>query len=72
MHRLPLGVELLVADAIEVPRPSQSMTAIERLQLAEGWESRHYLERTPLPVLEVAIGPGGAVLETRIDLRCAA
>jgi hypothetical protein len=49
-----------------------SSTPIERLQLAEGWESRHYLERTPLPVLEVAVGPGGAVLETRIDLRCAA
>ena len=30
-----------------------------RMEIVEGWESRHYLERTPVPVLEVeCAGPG--------------
>jgi hypothetical protein len=29
---------------------------IQRLEITEGWESRYYLEKTPLPVLEVEIG----------------
>ena len=28
---------------------------ITRCELVEGWESRHYLEKTPLPVLEIEI-----------------
>lgn len=37
-----------------------------RLALAEGWESRHYLQRQPLPVLEVEVhGPG--VITTVIE-----
>lgn len=37
-----------------------------RVSLVEGWESRHYLEREALPVLEVAVRVP-AVLSTRID-----
>ncbi len=34
--------------------------------LTSGWESRHYLERTPLPVVEaVVIAPGRIVTEYR-------
>jgi hypothetical protein len=29
--------------------------------LVEGWESRHYLEKTPLPVLEVEIQQAGTL-----------
>lgn len=32
-----------------------STAPVLRCELVEGWESRHYLEKTPLPVLEVEI-----------------
>lgn len=32
-----------------------------RCELVEGWESRHYLEKTPLPVLEVEIQQAGTL-----------
>lgn len=34
---------------------------ITRCELVEGWESRHYLEKTPVPVLEVEIQQAGAL-----------
>ena len=34
---------------------------ITRCELVEGWESRHYLEKTPLPVLEVEIQQPGTL-----------
>lgn len=34
---------------------------ITRCELVEGWESRHYLEKTPLPVLEVEIQQAGTL-----------
>ena len=34
---------------------------ITRCELVVGWESRHYLEKTPLPVLEVEIQQAGAL-----------
>ena len=39
-------------------------------ELVQGWESRHYMEKTPIPVWEVSIAQNGAeaVLETRITL----
>ena len=30
---------------------------IRRVELVKGWESRHYLEKTELPVLEIEVGP---------------
>jgi hypothetical protein len=41
---------------------------IERISLAEGWESRIYAEKSALPVLEVEVGPGPAQLITTISL----
>ena len=42
-----------------------------RLELVEGVESRHYLERTPLPVLEceLALPSGQARCETLLTLK---
>jgi hypothetical protein len=34
---------------------------ITRCELVEGWESRHYLEKTPLPVLEIEIQQHGTL-----------
>ena len=34
---------------------------ITRCELVEGWESRHYLEKTPVPVLEVEIQQAGTL-----------
>jgi hypothetical protein len=34
---------------------------ITRCELVEGWESRHYLEKTPVPVLEVEIKQAGTL-----------
>lgn len=39
---------------------------ITRCELVEGWESRHYLEKTPLPVLEVEIQQAGT-LKTQLN-----
>jgi len=38
-----------------------------RIELTDGWESRHYLAMISVPVLEVELGPGCASLETRIE-----
>jgi hypothetical protein len=34
---------------------------IVRFELVEGWESRHYFKKTPLPVLEVEIQTPGEI-----------
>ncbi|MFO0490561.1 MAG: heparinase II/III-family protein, partial [Curvibacter sp.] len=48
--RLTNGVEILTV---------QGSMPILRCEITEGWESRHYLEKTPVPVLEVEIGQPG-------------
>jgi hypothetical protein len=41
-----------------------SNVPIVRFEITEGWESRYYLQKTPLPVLEVEIHtPGECVTE---------
>lgn len=35
---------------------------IMRCEVVQGWESRHYLEKTPLPVLEVEIQQAGTLM----------
>lgn len=35
---------------------------IVRCELVEGWESRYYLEKTPLPVLEVEVATAGVLI----------
>jgi hypothetical protein len=52
----PGGVRLIL-------RSSASLT---RAELVEGWESRYYLTRTPLPVLEIEVAKA-ATLTTEIE-----
>ena len=35
---------------------------ITRIEIVQGWESRHYLEKTPLPVLELEIEQAGTLI----------
>jgi len=46
----------------------ESSVGIRRLSLKEGWESRHYLEKSEAPVLEVEVGRSPAVLVTTVTL----
>jgi hypothetical protein len=39
---------------------------IQRLEITEGWESRYYLEKTALPVLEVEIGGLNGISSARL------
>jgi|GEM_PF-176764 len=39
-----------------------------RLELTDGWESRHYFSRTPIPVLEVEVRPHQAIIGTCIHI----
>jgi Heparinase II/III-like protein/Heparinase II/III N-terminus len=51
-HRLTNGRDVLAI---------QASCAISRCQLIQGWESRHYAEKTPLPVLEVELQQAGTI-----------
>jgi len=42
---------------------------IRRLELVKGWESRYYLKKTELPVLEIEVGPKVTKLVTGIVLK---
>jgi hypothetical protein len=46
----------------------QSTVPIRRMSLERGWESRHYLEKSELPVLEVEINTSPAVVTTTVTL----
>ena len=46
----------------------ESDVPVRRIGLADGWESRHYLEKSAVPVLEVEIERSPAVLRTTITL----
>ncbi len=46
----------------------ESSVPIRRMTLESGWESRHYLEKSPVPVLEVEIDQAPAVLTTAVTL----
>lgn len=39
----------------------QASMPIVRCELVEGWESRHYLEKTPVPVLEIEVRQSGTL-----------
>lgn len=45
-----------------------SSVPIARCELTKGWESRYYMEKTTLPVLEIEVPPGHATLTTEIHL----
>jgi heparinase II/III-like protein len=46
----------------------ESSVPIRRMSLERGWESRHYLEKCAVPVLEVEIDQSPAVLRTTVTL----
>jgi hypothetical protein len=46
----------------------ESSVPIRRMSLESGWESRHYLEKSTIPVLEVEIAQAPAVLTTTVTL----
>lgn len=46
----------------------ESSVPIRRMSLESGWESRHYLEKSVVPVLEVEIDQSPAVLTTTVTL----
>ncbi len=45
-----------------------SSAPIQRMSLESGWESRHYLEKSAVPVLEVEIDQSPAILTTTVTL----
>ena len=46
-----------------------SNVPIKRFELQQGWESRFYLHKTRLPVLEIEIGAAGAILTSEILIK---
>jgi len=46
----------------------ESSVPIRRMSLESGWESRHYLEKSAVPVLEVQVAQSPAVLTTTITV----
>lgn len=59
------GVSLTLCEEKQLMLIVEADVPIERCELVQGWESRHYLEKTPLPVLEVEIRQAGT-LKTRL------
>jgi hypothetical protein len=53
--RLVLGSEAVVTLFVSATVP------VLRCELVQGWESRHYLEKTPVPVLEVEVQQSGTL-----------
>lgn len=48
-----------ISNGVHMLSVSCSQTEITRFEIVEGWESRYYLQKTPLPVLEVEINQAG-------------
>jgi hypothetical protein len=46
----------------------ESSVPVRRMSLESGWESRHYLEKSTVPVLEVEIDQSPAVLTTTVTV----
>lgn len=55
----PVGPRLTLNGGRQFSLNVSADVPIMRCELVEGWESRHYLEKTPLPVLEVEIHQAG-------------
>lgn len=54
------GPRLTLAE-VNISLKVSANVPIARCELVEGWESRHYLEKTPLPVLEIEIQQAGTL-----------
>ncbi len=46
----------------------ESSVPIRRMGLSNGWESRHYLEKSEVPIFEVEIDQSPAIINTKITL----
>ncbi|WP_285259523.1 heparinase II/III family protein [Halopseudomonas bauzanensis] len=67
--RLKPGEWTIDVDAQRIQSGDFSLTvataiSIKRFELVEGWESRYYLQKTPLPVLEIEIDQPGELITT--------
>ncbi len=58
----PQGLRLVLAPDDAVTLSVSSSAPVVRCELVQGWESRHYLEKTPLPVLEVEVRKFGKLI----------
>ena len=63
----------ITSDGCTSPLSSLRMTCaaddpLAAMQLTEGWESLHYLQRSRVPVLEFRAGRGAKRIETEIKL----
>lgn len=66
LEQTPHGPRLRRAGQDSVTLTVTSSVTIARVQIVEGWESRHYLEKTLVPVLEIEIWQPGT-LTTEIN-----
>jgi hypothetical protein len=51
----PQGLQLVLGSEGVVTIGVSATVPVLRCELVQGWESRHYLEKTPVPVLEVEV-----------------
>jgi hypothetical protein len=51
----PQGLKLVMGSEGVVTIGVSATVPVLRCELVQGWESRHYLEKTPVPVLEVEV-----------------
>jgi hypothetical protein len=57
----PNGPSITLGVAAVVTLKVSASVPITRCELVQGWESRHYLEKTPVPVLEVEVQQSGTL-----------
>ena len=53
--RSPQGLQLVLGSEGVVTIGVSATVPVLRCELVQGWESRHYLEKTPVPVLEIEV-----------------
>lgn len=58
----PDGFCMMLNEDLQFSLNVSADIPITRCELVEGWESRHYLEKTLLPVLEVEIQQAGTLI----------
>ena len=59
-----LDAETMAVSSAEFCLRVCSNVPVRRFELVEGWESRYYLQKTPLPVLEVEVDQAAELVST--------
>jgi len=59
-----LDAESMTVSSAEFCLRIASSVPVRRFELVEGWESRYYLQKTPLPVLEVEVDQAAELVST--------